>query len=336
MDWQKKVGTIAQATKLPIRGIECSDVELEPLRRELEYDGWELIYVAQNADRSFLFLIQPQHWDAAARALLELYLTPAASSQQPHSKTEQLAAWFQSLLDHPGAAPPRSVQELTWREQRVLFFVEQGRSDSKVTWQTVEPLLRDYFPKIKPASLIIPLNPAQLLLIVPLSVIGSESKEDHLEWACGLQEMLANEALERFRVLISPPIGSVHTAGATFIELYRLSLAMQRYRPREMVAASWHYPLERWASMLFDTAAAEVLQAMSAVGALPEITPEQKETLETLFAHQLNVSETARQLFIHRNTLLYRLDKITEATGLDPRHFPDAVLLQMHFLFGHH
>lgn len=334
MDWQKKADEIAQATGLPIRGMECSNVEWEPLLLEQERNGWELIYLAQNEDRAFLFLIQPDYWDRASRALLELYLTPAATSQPPQSIAEQLASWFQGLLDHPGTPPPRSVQQLTWREKRVIFLVERCRNESKWTWESVEPLLRDYIPDIQPTSLIIPLNPTHLLLIVPLSVIGTDGKEDTLEWAYGLQELLACEVLDSFRVLVGPPFSSLTDAGRTFIELYHLSSALQRFRPSKMVAASWHYPLERWAAMLPDAVATGVLQAISSVRALPALSTEQKEALETLFAHQLNVSETARQLYIHRNTLLYRLDKITEATGLDPRHFPDAVLLQLHLLFG--
>ena len=53
-----------------------------------------------------------------------------------------------------------------------------------------------------------------------------------------------------------------------------------------------------------------------------------EETLATInkfFENSLNVSETSRQLFIHRNTLVYRLDKIQKITGLDLRVFEDAI-----------
>lgn len=48
-------------------------------------------------------------------------------------------------------------------------------------------------------------------------------------------------------------------------------------------------------------------------------------TAEEFFLNSLNVSETARKLFMHRNTLMYRLDKIERTTGLDIRKFSDAV-----------
>ncbi|HPJ81524.1 MAG TPA: helix-turn-helix domain-containing protein, partial [Saccharofermentans sp.] len=47
------------------------------------------------------------------------------------------------------------------------------------------------------------------------------------------------------------------------------------------------------------------------------------------FANNLNGSETSRELYVHRNTLVYRLDKVKRNTGLDLRSFDDAVLFKM-------
>ena len=57
-----------------------------------------------------------------------------------------------------------------------------------------------------------------------------------------------------------------------------------------------------------------------------------EETLTTInkfFENSLNVSETTRQLFIHRNTLVYRLDKLQKSTGLDLRVFEDAITFKI-------
>ena len=57
-----------------------------------------------------------------------------------------------------------------------------------------------------------------------------------------------------------------------------------------------------------------------------------EETLTTInkfFENSLNVSETSRQLYIHRNTLVYRLDKIQKSTGLDLRIFEDAITFKI-------
>lgn len=63
---------------------------------------------------------------------------------------------------------------------------------------------------------------------------------------------------------------------------------------------------------------------------LPDVFDE--ETLSTInkfFNNNLNVSETARQLYVHRNTLVYRLEKIQKSTGLDIRSFEDAMTFKI-------
>lgn len=52
-------------------------------------------------------------------------------------------------------------------------------------------------------------------------------------------------------------------------------------------------------------------------------------TIDKFFENNLNVSETSRQLFIHRNTLVYRLDKIQKNTNLDLRNFEDAIAFKI-------
>ncbi len=52
-------------------------------------------------------------------------------------------------------------------------------------------------------------------------------------------------------------------------------------------------------------------------------------TIDKFFENNLNVSETSRQLYIHRNTLVYRLDKLQKSTGLDLRVFEDAITFKI-------
>ena len=52
-------------------------------------------------------------------------------------------------------------------------------------------------------------------------------------------------------------------------------------------------------------------------------------TINKFFENNLNVSETSRKLFVHRNTLVYRLEKIKKLTGLDLREFDDAIIFKV-------
>ena len=57
--------------------------------------------------------------------------------------------------------------------------------------------------------------------------------------------------------------------------------------------------------------------------------PEMTNTAEEFLENSLNVSETSRKLYLHRNTLMYRLDKIERSTGLNIRRFSDAVTFRL-------
>ena len=60
-----------------------------------------------------------------------------------------------------------------------------------------------------------------------------------------------------------------------------------------------------------------------------EVDEEILQTVNKFFDNSLNVSETSRQLFIHRNTLVYRIEKLQKATGLDVRVFDDALTFKL-------
>jgi carbohydrate diacid regulator len=64
-------------------------------------------------------------------------------------------------------------------------------------------------------------------------------------------------------------------------------------------------------------------------GSIESLDQETLFTIQKFFENNLNVSETSRKLFLHRNTLVYRLEKIKRLTGLDLRKFDDAIVFKM-------
>lgn len=64
---------------------------------------------------------------------------------------------------------------------------------------------------------------------------------------------------------------------------------------------------------------------------VPQILDDEEamSTISKFFENNLNISETARQLYVHRNTLVYRLERIEKAIGLDIRTFDDAMIFKI-------
>jgi carbohydrate diacid regulator len=58
------------------------------------------------------------------------------------------------------------------------------------------------------------------------------------------------------------------------------------------------------------------------------------QTLEAFFNFNMSLTQTSKHLNIHRNTLVYRLDRINDTLGLDPRNFDDAVQIKLAILFN--
>lgn len=71
------------------------------------------------------------------------------------------------------------------------------------------------------------------------------------------------------------------------------------------------------------------LQEVFKYGSLENLDHETLMTIQCFFENNLNVSETSRKLFVHRNTLVYRLEKIRKLTGLDLREFDNAITLKV-------
>ena len=64
-------------------------------------------------------------------------------------------------------------------------------------------------------------------------------------------------------------------------------------------------------------------------GSIESLDHETLFTIQKFFENNLNVSETSRKLFVHRNTLVYRLEKIRRLTGLDLKEFDDAIVFKV-------
>ncbi len=71
------------------------------------------------------------------------------------------------------------------------------------------------------------------------------------------------------------------------------------------------------------------LQEVFKKNPIDALDQETRFTINKFFENNLNVSETARKLFVHRNTLVYRLEKIKKLTGLDLREFDDAITFKV-------
>lgn len=149
------------------------------------------------------------------------------------------------------------------------------------------------------------------------------------QFAQAVQETLMEEAVQTALVGVGESKHTLSQLGESFLEAKRAMEVGRIFSPEESIFVFRRLMLERFLmdipreesvhyhGLLFNRKTAKLFNE------------EMLQTIEMFFRKDLNLSDTARQLYIHRNTLVYRLDKVQRQIGLDLRHFDDAVTFKI-------
>ena len=191
-------------------------------------------------------------------------------------------------------------------------------------------LLRELIPLDSRDRIVITENGDAALLMHT----DNRTEDEILEFAAAAAETVESEAGITCFAGIGRPDDSLERIATGFLEAEAaLNTGLKHRIPGRAFAFS-RITLER----LADSIPLEKASALKKE-IVPEcyeklMTEEMLETIRTFFRNDLNLSTTARKLFIHRNTLIYRMEKIRKVTGLDLRKFDDAVVFRMLMSFS--
>ena len=145
-------------------------------------------------------------------------------------------------------------------------------------------------------------------------------------------------AYEESGVKLMAGIGEVQSdLGKMYHSLIEARQAMEigrAYRPGSRVYSYRELLIERFMAEIPQEVARRYYEILFNKKNARIFNEEMVQTIDKFFECHLNVSEAARQLYIHRNTLVYRLDKVQKATGLDLRTFDDAITFKMLRMLG--
>ena len=154
-------------------------------------------------------------------------------------------------------------------------------------------------------------------------------KEEALEFAAAAAETIESEAGIPCAAGIGRSAGNIEGIAGSFRDAETAIETGIRHRIPGRVYDFGGQTLERLADLIPPDKAEAYRREMIPPEAEKVLTGETLETVRSFFRNDLNLSTTARELFIHRNTLLYRMEKVRKATGLDLRKFEDAVVFRM-------
>lgn len=183
---------------------------------------------------------------------------------------------------------------------------------------------------------LIPLSDSDVLVEMNRHIValikdmdGMDGRDELVQFAQAVQETLMEETVQTAIVGIGEVKNTLAQLGESYAEAKRGMEVGRIFHPEINIYVFQKLMLERF---LMNVAREEGLHFHALLfnrKTAKLFTDEMVQTIEMFFRKDLNLSDTARQLFIHRNTLVYRLDKVQRQTGLDLRSFDDAVTFKI-------
>ena len=156
-----------------------------------------------------------------------------------------------------------------------------------------------------------------------------EGETESLEFARAVQESILTEAGYSVIIGIGAKAKDLSALHAGFLQASRAISIGRIFCENQTVFDYASMLLPRFLSELSPDIAERYHHLLFNPSTSRLFNEEMLRTIEVFFQKDLNLSDTARQLYIHRNTLVYRLDKVQRETGLDLRKFEDALTFRM-------
>ena len=187
-------------------------------------------------------------------------------------------------------------------------------------------VIQNLFPE-KNKDFVINIGEADIAVVKEMHM-QVESK-DLEKLAQSIADTLSSEFYTPISVGIGTPVEGIKDLARSFKEA-QVALEVGKVFDTEKAIVSYdNLGIARLIYQLPTTLCEMFLREVFKQGSIDSLDQETLFTIQRFFENNLNVSETSRKLFVHRNTLVYRLEKIKRLTGLDLREFDDAIVFKV-------
>lgn len=199
----------------------------------------------------------------------------------------------------------------------------------KITNKTdvsVYDVLQNLFPD-KNKDFVININENDIALVKEIK--SNIEAKDIDKLASSIVDTLSSEFYTHCTVGIGTVVEGIKDLARSFKEA-QVALEVGKVFDTEKTIVRYdHLGIARLIYQLPTTLCDIFLKEVFKKGSIESLDHETLFTIQKFFENNLNVSETSRKLFVHRNTLVYRLEKIKKITGLDLREFEDAIVFKV-------
>lgn len=205
---------------------------------------------------------------------------------------------------------------------RVVYLIETHIEKDSIVTELLKGMFTnqagDYVTSVDESSIIL------------IKALDKDSTSETLEMvARTIVDMLSAEAMTSVRVAYGTVVQELKDVSKSYKEAKMALDVGKIFYAERNVAAYSTLGIGRLIYQLPVNLCKIFIQEIFGDSESANLDEETLNTLNKFFENNLNVSETSRQLFVHRNTLVYRIEKIQKSTGLDLRNFDDALTFKI-------
>ena len=205
---------------------------------------------------------------------------------------------------------------------RTVLLIRSLEPTNIVAFDVIQNLFPD-----KTRDFVISINETDIALVkeTPKDI----DVKDVEKLALSIADTLSGEFYTAVSIGIGTPVESIKELAKSFKEA-QASLEVGKVFDTDKTIVSYcNLGIARLIYQLPTTLCESFLREVFKRGSIQSLDQETLFTIQKFFENNLNVSETSRKLFVHRNTLVYRLEKIKRITGLDLREFDHAIIFKI-------
>lgn len=214
-------------------------------------------------------------------------------------------------------------------QRRIVFLIEPKNEGDNLVLETLKGLFA-----IGTKDFVTSVDEGHVILIKALENTDSYEQVNHISRM--LVDTLNMEAMVGVRVSYGTIVEELKDVSRSYKEAdMALEVGRVFYEERNILGYN-ELGIGRLIHQLPKSLCEMFLQEVFGGNVMEHFEEEELATVYTFFDNNLNISETARQLYVHRNTLVYRLEKIQKKTGLDVRKFDDALMFKIAMMVESH
>ena len=316
--------------------ISCSELGKmgdirQGVREELSFssevmisDGYTYRYMGVGAKSEYIVFVEGE--DKMAEKMSKLLAVSLGNIKSLYDEKYDKGSFIKNIiLDNilPSDIYIKSKElHFNTEELRIVFLIKFFGKTDMMPFE----MLQNMFPD-KSKDYVISVSEHDIVLVKELKP-GTDSREIE-KMAVNIADTLSTEFYTKVAIGISTVVDNIKDLAKAYQEAQVALEVGKVFETEKNIISYENLGIGRLIYQLPTTLCEMFLQEVFKKGSLESLDRETLMTIQCFFENNLNVSETSRKLFVHRNTLVYRLEKIRKLTGLDLREFEHAITFKV-------